>query len=232
MQALRLHVIGSFNSFRMPQEMRYHGTYLFPPKTTLVGLLGAALGLEDRKLGRLYDSTLIGIVMEKFEGRVRDLWRITKLKRTEAESAVIVREMLFNPVYWFYLSSSLEEYQLEKLKKAFYDPVYPLTLGRSDELVSVRSIEIVNLQEAENDMCYKWTVLPFDYREKKYKFEEIDFSKPITVPQVFQLPRSFEYGRDKRVPENVLFCTHVYDVGVRFDECRGWRDGDRCFFMY
>jgi len=232
MRALRLCVKGSFNSFRLPQEMRYQSTYMYPPKTTVIGLVGAALGLEDKKLEKIYDKILIGIILDGMGGKARDLWRIRKLKRTSEEKAVVIREMLYNPVYWFYFSFVSKEFNLEMLKEAFHNPVYPLTLGRSDELILVDSLDVVELCKAEKNVHYKWTVLPFDYKDKNYKFEEVDLSEPFSVPQVFKIPTGFEYSKGRRVPKNEKKFTHIFDIGLKFEDCAGWKDCDKCFFMF
>jgi len=231
MQALRLRIKGSFNSFRLAQEMRYQTTYFYPPKTTLIGLVGAALGFEDKKLEKVYDKTFVGIILDRLDGQAKDLWRIVKPKRTEEEKTVVIREMLYNPVYWFYFSFVSKD-DLEKLKEAFRDPFYPLTLGRSDELIFIDSLDVVDLRKADKDACYRWTVLPFDYRDKNFKFEGVSFSKPFSVPQVFKIPTGFEYKKGGRVPKDERFFTHIFDVGLKFEDNVGWKDSERYFFMF
>lgn len=235
MQALRLHVEGFFNSFPLPKEMKYQRTSFYPPKTTLIGLLGAALGLEDKELEELYDSVLVGTVLESLGGTAKDLWRIIKPKsgKDVPESAVITREIMYNPTYWVYFTPQ-SKYRCEELKEAFYNPVYPLTLGRSDELVLVRenAIEIINLQEAEGDGYYKYTVLPFDYKEEKYEFEKVQPNKPFKIPQTFKIPTKFEYRKGRRKERDFLTFTHVYDIGLKIAKRKGWSDGRRNFFLF
>jgi len=239
LQALRLDVEGDFNSFRIGHSLQYQRTYLFPPKPTLIGLLGAALGLEDTQLAQLYKSIRTAIVLREHHGFARDLWGITKLKMAgKAERAVVVREMLHRPHYKIFYASSKSSgvLKLQDMEAAFTDPAYPLTLGRSDELIMVRSHSITDLRPAEQGTYYRYTVLPFDYRKRKYDLEKVAASKDeiLELPQVFKLPVAYSYDKTRRrsVAEYGVF-THVFGTGVSLKEANGgWRDEDRCFFVY
>lgn len=239
MQALRLEVEGDFNSFRIGYSLQYQRTYLFPPKPTLIGLLGAALGLEDTQLAPLYKSVMVGVILSQHRGIARDLWGITKLKIAgEAEHAVVVREMLYHTNYWiFYVPlEASAAVKLQDIEEAFANPVYPLTLGRSDELVNIRSSCRTDLQPAQRGAYYRHTVLPFDYRKRKYVLEKVTASKDgsLELPQVFTLPLAYSYDKIGRrsVAEYGVF-THVFRTGVSLKEANGgWRDEDKCFFLY
>jgi len=238
--ALRLHVSGFFNSFRMHQAIKYQRTYLYPPKTTLIGLLGAALGLSEGELLKkdVYESVLASVVMENLSGTARDLWGIIKLKETkEHESAIVIRELLYYPQYWIYYTVKNGAYlTILDMEKAFRDPAYALTLGRSDELILIDSIKIVCLKPAPMDAIYKMTAVPFDYKQERHRFEDINLTRPsvIKIPQVFKIPTSFELDekRGARIPKKYEIFTHIYDIGMRFEEKRGWTDGERSFFLY
>jgi len=239
LKALRLDVEGDFNSFRVGHLLQYQRTYLFPPKPTLVGLLGAALGLEDTQLVQLYKDIKTGIVLCGHQGFARDLWGITKLKTGgEAERAVVVREMLHRSRYRIFYAPSKPSgaVKLQDMEAAFTDPTYPLTLGRSDELIMVRSHCITDLKPAEKGVYYRCTVLPFDYRKRKHDLEKVATSKDssLELPQVFTLPSSYSYDKTckRSVAEYGVF-THVFSTGVSLrDSDEGWCDEDGCFFLY
>lgn len=240
MQALRLDLEGDFNSFRLGRSLQYQRTYMFPPKPTVIGLLGAALGREDIQLAQLYNEILVGIVLHSYEGLARDLWGITKLKAARsAEHAVVVREMLHHPTYSLYLAPSTEgTLKLEDMKKTFANPAYPLVLGRSDELVLLRASRIPNLEPAPKDTCYRNTVLPFDYRKHRHELEKIAATSGlIELPQVFRLPTGYSYDKTRRrsVARYGVF-THVFGTGLTFKNLKesdgGWRDGSNNFFLF
>jgi len=238
LQALRLDVEGDFNSFRLGRALQYQRTYMFPPKPTVIGLLGAALGYEDIQLVQLYDSILTGIILHSYEGLARDLWGITKLKAgRSAEHAVVIREMLHHPIYSLYLAPLSGALKLDDAKAAFANPAYPLTLGRSDELILIRASKIASLEPAPEDACYRNTVLPFDYRKHRHELEKVDTTSGLVeLPQVFRLPVTYSYDKTRRrkVARYEAF-THVFRTGLTFKNLKesdgGWRDGTNYFFL-
>lgn len=238
--ALRVYVEGTFHSLRIPEQMTYHGSFYYPPKTTLIGMAGAALGKERYELEQLYEEIQVGIVLDKMPGKATDLWRIVKPKRGEhPEAAVILRDMIYFPCYWLYFSSTKNQEIISELEKSFLNPHFALTLGKSDELVLVKTPTTVILNRAEEWATYRWTVLPFDYREwqkeGKCRLEETELSQPIRFPQVFRLPKAFETRMERemlpRRRKDLEFYTHVYEVGVKVKD-RGWCDGNRYFFLF
>lgn len=236
MQALRLDVEGDFNSFRIGQSLQYQRTYLFPPKPTIIGLAGAALGLADNELKPFYTGISVGTILNQYQGLTRDLWGITKFKTVGTEHAVVVREMLHRPYYSIYFAPSKTSLQLKELQLAFADPTYPLSLGRSDELVVIKSSHITGLEPSEPGACYRNTVLPFDYRKQRYVLEKITETNQgiLQLPQVFTIPQVYSYDKNrKRSVAHYQVVTHVFSTGVISKETDGGlRDGDRNLFLY
>ena len=228
MKALRLRLRGDFNSFRMPASMRYQRTYLYPPRTTLLGLAGAALGLGEAELQEVYDRYKVSVVLESYQGLVLDLWSITKIKTTQNERSVVTRELIYRPEYtMYYFSEEYSEQDLSRLSEAFEDPAYPLTLGRSDELVVASKPAIVDMQECGSGLFYRNTVLPFNYRKHEYSFEKApEKGRLIRLPDVFRLPKTFSLDKGVRKPIGHQEVTHIYDFGVAFKDVAGLTDGE------
>ena len=196
------------------------------------------MGLEDRQLAQLYQNVMVGVILRHHYGLARDLWGITKIKMAgKAEHAVVVREMLHHPNYWVFLAlKASAEVKLQEMEAAFANPAYPLTLGRSDELVLAKTRYITELQPADRGACYKYTVLPFDYRKRRCDLEKVTASNDgfLELPQVFTLPVAYSYDKARRrsVAQYGVF-THVFSTGVSLTEDGGgWRDEDRHFFLY
>jgi CRISPR-associated protein Cas5t len=231
-----LDVEGDFNSFRIGQSLQYQRTYLFPPKPTIIGLAGAALGLADNELERLYTDILVGTILNQYQGLARDLWGITKFKTVGTEHAVVVREMLHRPYYSIYFAPSKTALSLKELQAAFADPVYPLSLGRSDELVVVKSLRITDLATAKPGACYRNTVLPFDYRKRGYILKKVTEMKHgvLELPQVITIPEVYSYDKTrKRSVTQYRVVTHVFSTGAISKESDGGlRDGERNLFLY
>lgn len=217
--------------------LQYQRTYLFPPKPTLIGLLGAALGFEDWQLTSLYEDVWASVILCQRYGFARDLWGITKIKTSgKTEHAVVVREMLHCPSYRIFFSpKSSSSVKLRDMETAFANPAYPLTLGRSDELVMINSCDISDLQPANQAAWFRYTVLPFDYRKQRCVLEKINESTDgiLELPQVFRLPVAYSYDKDRkrRVTQYDVF-THVFGTGVSLDSKEGWCDDGKFFFLY
>ncbi len=131
MKFIRIKVSGSFNSFRQPDFQTYHKTLPLPPKTTVAGMLGAALGISPKDVNDKWlenNRFQMGIVGNS-KGKASDLWQIRKYEnkqisaynkfRTDIEkglikddyevitpykTAVIVRELLFACDFVIYLN--------------------------------------------------------------------------------------------------------------------------------
>lgn len=235
MQALKVIIEGNFNSFRYPAEMTYQRSYYIPPKTTIIGHLGSALGLSDQNLIPLYDTIKVGVYLENFEGKTLDLWRITKLKSPKNETAVVVRELLYRPRYrFYYLPQPESRITLEDIERAFINPVYAPCLGRSDELSIYKEIKIIDIKEAPQNALYRYTILPFPYTEDPEGV--LDFSQRGNLlknlpPEISPLPIGFIMeggGRKAKWCESTI----VYGIGVRLSQKRGMKDGEVVFFTF
>ncbi|MEP0826485.1 MAG: CRISPR-associated protein Cas5 [Nitrososphaera sp.] len=236
MQVVRITAKGSFNSFRIPSGIRYHRTYHIPTKPTLIGLLGAAIGLEDVELSNIFNSVTTSAVLDSYSGMATDLWLIAKLKtQGEPESSPIMREMLFEPCYSIYYSvSDSSDTSLEDIVNAFTDPIFALSLGRSDEMIEVKEITKVNLQSV-SDGYFKNTILPFNYKDFFDSYENLPLQRGQTfsLPQVISIPTKFDIKDHIRKPLQYLDATIVYDRGIKLrNKEGGLSDGQRKFFLY
>jgi hypothetical protein len=212
---------------------------MFPPKPTVIGLVGAALGLEDKQLESLYTEILTAVSLLTHDGFARDLWGITKFKSgADTEHAVVVREMIHEPNYWIYFAmpEASSKFKLEDLERAFTDPTYPLSLGRSDELVLIKSSNLLDLRPTNQGACYRHTVLPFDYRKRRYDLEKVNESNHgiLELPQVFTVPIAYSYDKTrKRTVAQYQVFTHVFGTGLISRQADGGlQDGERCVFLY
>ena len=84
---------------------------------------------------------------------------------------------------------------------AFDDPVYPLSLGRVDELIDIIAIEEIELEKGEP--IFSGTAIPGDIREMKFTLP--DFKKgqaPVKLePAVVEtVPLRFKVEKGTRLP--------------------------------
>src|SRR5690606_9662329 len=181
MQFIRIKASGCLNSFRQPDFHTYHKTLPLPPKTTVAGMIGSALGIGPKVVNDQWLKTerfQMGIV-GKAKGKANDLWQIRKYetkqiaaynkgdKDTPYKTAVIIRELLYNSEFIIYLSFK-DETDFDLVFQKLQNPAWALSLGREDELINIKEITKVDLEE-QSDVTFQNTVLPYDVTEKKYK---------------------------------------------------------------
>lgn len=192
---LIVRVLGPVASFRRPLDHNYQRTLPMPPPTTLIGIAGAALGLSDRELwdpNGPYRDLKVSVWMEEEPGRARDMWTVLKIKAGKiAERSPYFRELLFFVRYALLYGG--EEALLEKLAKAFRDPVYPLSLGREDELLLLE--ELVLDECPRSEPRFRGTVLPVDLRTLPGLRPILRPGAVFEPPLVEQLPLGFEVDR-------------------------------------
>ncbi len=149
LEAVKVVLEGPVASFRYPHFLiGRQPTYPMPPPSTIYGLISAALGhFPDPQALRF------AYRFECARQRVDDvetIWFVqpntatrgeAAKKNLEAQSNILPREWLVHPRLTLYVTSD----ELEALYQAFRSPSYTLTLGRSQELVSVRRVERVVL---------------------------------------------------------------------------------------
>lgn len=207
-------------SFRSPETHTFHKTLPLPPKTTIVGMMGASLGLSLEEVHKLVEEQdfLVGVYGLN-KGLMRDLWNYRKLtgkekKYTEddiknrRQYSVLIREYLFENQFIFYFGSNELE-KLEHLRSAFLSPRYPLTVGNSDDLFKICKVGDVIEEKKHKLNKFEYTVLPGDLSQlckNDIDFSQIPVVQSVSTPQVFLLPTKFTFnGDERRVSERQKF---------------------------
>jgi len=166
MNGLMVKLYAKTASFRDPGAQLYHDTVPLPPPSTIVGIAGAALGLsfEDALSFFKENKILLGCT-GKSNGKGKDLWNYIKIKSKAFTHAIILRNFLFDITVDIFFACEKTEI-VSKLYTAFSDPVYALTLGNSDELAKVCSLDIFENIEARPKKVLKNTWAPEDLSKK------------------------------------------------------------------
>lgn len=227
MEAVKTKVIGAFVSFKWEKDQRYHRTYELPPKTTSLGFIGAALGLKEEEVYHswewgnsclpLADRVKVAVLLDNIKGRIKDTWTtikdVPKHKRF-GERAPIIREQLFRPSYIIYIQS--EDFSLlDQIKNKLEAPIFPLSLGRDDELIRVESAMPVQLQKAEPPILLYGILLPFDIAKVKKKVVLEGTLKPHLARK---LPHRFEIINKTRNPREIGEFTFLTGYKISIDE--------------
>lgn len=223
--ALKVHVLCSFASFKFQHDQRYHRTYELPPKTVLLGFLGAALGLKETEVHMawrdgepLVKRVWVAVRLQGVQGRVRDVWKITKNEpgKKRVEKAVITREQLYRPEYVVYVTAA-DDALLNEIGQRLNDPVFPLSLGRDDEL-ALAKVEPVDLEPVQPPVLLHNILLPFDLGTKER--EPVLQPGQRMRPHLTQhLPHRFHIVDGVRYPADAGTFTFLtgYQVRVKAD---------------
>jgi len=205
MEGLAVTLSAPVASFRRPLDINFQRTLLMPPPTTCLGIAAAALGLSENELWRP-DGPLAGLKVSALiepssvtggdPAIARDLWKILKIKTKKiTERSPYFRELLFFSRYTLLFSG--EEELLKDLASAFEDPVYPLSLGREDELTRVEKIEKTNFEPGGSLLF--GTMVPGDLRELEVKVRLLPGLR-VEPPSAEVLPLGFEVIKGVRHP--------------------------------
>jgi CRISPR-associated protein Cas5t len=157
MKVFKIDITAWTSSFKYPNLISgFQPTLEVPPISTVLGLINAASGKYVK-----HDKLKIGYYFE-FEAKQIDLETIYQIEAHEkgypkntTKSNIINREFLFNNHLILYV-------QDKELADYFRLPVYPLLLGRSNDLATVNSIEEVELSEIHKAEKIKGQIIPFN----------------------------------------------------------------------
>jgi CRISPR-associated protein Cas5t len=207
-------------SFRVPEMHTFHQTLPLPPKTAIVGMIGAALGKRlDEAYVFVEQNHILVSVYGTHEGLMKDLWNYRKLTGKEKsftqediknrrQYSILIREFLFSNVFTFFFAAEKTE-PLLQLKKAFESPYFALTAGNSDDLLKLCTISEIR-EILPTKICrFENTILPGDI-SRSYKHDidlkQVPITQTLYTPQVYLLPTKFEFkGEERRVIERKPF---------------------------
>jgi CRISPR-associated protein Cas5t len=243
MRFLKIKCCGSFNSFRQPDFHTYHKTLPLPPKTTVAGMLGSAMGIGPKEINDQWlkpHRFQMGVVGRN-SGKANDLWQIRKYesKRITAfnkgeepspyKTAVIVRELLYQAQFLIYLSFS-NPVDYDEIKNALSNPAWALSLGREDELIKIQSITEIEL-DAQSELSYSNTVLPQDINVKGYTplLENfVGVNLLAEAPRINVLPITFTHkkGSEVREADETVPFSFISELPIKLNDSLGYHDED------
>lgn len=241
MKFLRIVCSGSLNSFRQPDFHTYHKTLPLPPKTTVAGMIGSALGISPEKVNEEWiknNRFQMGIV-GKNNGKANDLWQIRKYENKQLKAyqegnesapyktAVIVRELLYSSEFILYLHFE-DENDYELVSSKLHNPEWALSLGREDELVLIKEIRQMNLEEKSN-ISFCNTVLPIDFTKTPYEIvlstQNSSGNLLDEAPKSIKLPITFSYNDDgAREANEYQQFSFIYNLPIKPKDSRGFYD--------
>ncbi|MHB8361111.1 MAG: type I-B CRISPR-associated protein Cas5b [Thermoplasmataceae archaeon] len=196
-EAVRLKCYSISSGFRTPLSHSIHDTLPLPPPTTIIGMIGAALGVDRKDMNSYYSSLKVGVI-GTHEAIYQDLTHIIKfagsgeIKNKSNPTSLLTRENLFNNNFLIWIMPDKRE-MVDILIRALQNPKYALSMGRDDEIIRIDEVKKVKLEYEETPVLEN-TILPFNLDPKS---TEIMGSDKILVPLVsVNLPRSFLLEND------------------------------------
>lgn len=182
-------------SFRNPEFQNFHKTFELPPPTTIIGLGGAALGLSPKQTQNFFGEGFELGIYGCHKGKANDLWKYRKLKSGAFISDILTREVLFATQYYLVFGTS-DTAKLLSLKSAFENPKYALTLGNSDSLAKIVSLQFVD-ETIKIDEFQNCVVAGNLMKEVLDNAEKLEFTLRDGVdPISYDIPVEFEYATD------------------------------------
>lgn len=193
-------------SIRKRMNQVYQESFILPPPSVLMGLAGAAMGLEYHEFyspNSPLASVECQVLANNTPGGAPDLEIQNKLKIGSIwpTKSPYTRVVYFNAE--FTVLYKAEEVLLERLAQAFEEPKRHLYLGRSDDLIDslTMSISIEECQEVQEDIItFSGTILPkrsLVLDTKKYLDEEkmeMEIEEDIFI---YKNPRRFILGKEE-----------------------------------
>ncbi len=169
MEILKVELDGLITSFRYPHFLvGRHPSYRMPPPATIYGHICSALGEcikpyllqfsyfftyagKGNDFEHIYKVTISRGKLDKKWGHVRNI---------ELELDPISREILLFPKLTLYVNAPRI---LDRLFEAFQNPRYAVVLGRSQDLATYKSVNIIKLENASKGYIEN-TLLPWSFR--------------------------------------------------------------------
>lgn len=174
MHVLKIELDAVTTSFRHPHFLvGRQPSYPMPPPATIYGHIAGTLGNfpDPSELRFAYSFSYIGRMDDIENIYVIDLAgsvpRDTRARWPHSVNVIatmnpVVRELLFQPHLTLYVDAPRI---LEELYQAFRSPKYMVVLGRSQDLASYRSVELIDTEEADAGYV-EGTLLPYSERDR------------------------------------------------------------------
>ena len=200
MYGIYFDITSDFGHFRNPFTLSFFETFLAPPRTTILGIIGAAMGLNEKKTAELSSYLRVGVRILDIRGFSKEIIIAYNYKMKPPERTPIMREILVEPMYRIYLGSGDKDL-LENIIKALMLPKYPLYMGISEFLARVTKIS--NLQQYHKVMEKHFScIIPANSR---YKVKiNPGIGKKYFPPRKYKTVYSYEITKNGRKPKNFV----------------------------
>jgi len=195
--------------FRIPLHHNFHRSFLLPPPTTVIGMLGAAMGLDEAGLDAWLRAARPRLgIGGKHNGGGNELMTIRKVgsggKIKPGEfSTILLRELRVDLVCRMVAQCATLE-QDRSLCEAVNAPHYPLSAGPADFLAQMRAQEVEDLSLQPTDRLHHCLAPGSLWGKAKVEAEalkNISLLETVAGPNSWNLPLAWQIGKKgERLP--------------------------------
>lgn len=168
---------------------KYHRSLPLPPYTSVIGMFGAAIGKDMATAQEIFKSLKLKVgIAGSYAGGCNDTWRVLTTKNPEND--VVERQILFKPRYHIILYGN--ESSIRFCERAFRHPVYPLSLGRPDDLANAIIHDVSECEPEDlHDLCNTVVVGVPSAQVNESLFDIDDPTDPGPCTLLYRLPVHF-----------------------------------------
>jgi len=183
-QIVAFRVTGEFAHFRSPFVTSYLSTYPFPPKPTVLGILGAMMGYSPIDVLNLQNKIQIAIKLNKPPKKALDYVRLWKFNNDKSITLSPTKvELLVRPDYTIFIRSKdskfLKELQNRLETRNF---VYPVSLGKNEFIAFIKEVLPFDSSEIEVIQANKVdSILPVTLANQKIALPDLTTSNWATT---------------------------------------------------
>lgn len=187
---IRFRIAAEFGQFRNPYTTVYTQTYPFPPKPTIIGMIGAMFGWSEEEVLNSINFFKIGIPEWDNHGKFIDYAYILAYKETQTELRPERFEILIKPQFEVIVGCDDENWIKEIEKRIIQrDFVFPLYMGKNEFVVNEINLlkerwkeNITHIKKAKGVITYKENkILNFKGEKGNIKPPQILMAIPLLL---------------------------------------------------
>lgn len=154
-------------------------------------MFGAAIGKDMATAQAIFKSLALKVgIAGYYAGGCNDTWRV--LTTQTSENDVVERQILFKPR--FHIIFYGDEYSIRFCEKAFRHPVYPLSLGRPDDLANAFVHDVIECEPEDLQVLRNTVVVGVPAAQIDESLFDIDDpSDPGPCALLYRLPVNFRF---------------------------------------
>ncbi|MDZ7267107.1 MAG: CRISPR-associated protein Cas5 [candidate division KSB1 bacterium] len=212
--------------FRIPLHHNYHRSFPLPPPTTVLGMLGAAMGLDEAGIDRWLRLTRPKLgIGGKHNGGGKELMTVRKVSaggkiKAGEFSTILLRELRVDLTCRIVVQCAMAE-QDQALCEAVNAPRYPISAGPADLLATMRAGLVAQLPLQPSNRLHHCLAPGSLWGKAKIEAEALkntSLLETVAGPNSWNLPLAWQIGKKgERLP--AVFAPFTFlTTGVKLQE--------------